>query len=116
MIYMGERHILGLTEDIIVIGSEEKMLRARIDSGATSSSIDKQLVESLNLGPVIRMKLVKSASGVGERPIIEAEVKINGSIIKDEFTIADRSHMTYQILIGQNTLKKGQFLIDPLKE
>jgi hypothetical protein len=113
---MSERHTLGLTEKVTIVGSEELVLIARIDSGATTSSVDKGLAEKLNLGPTIRMKIVKSASGIGRRPIIEAQVKINGSIIKDEFTIADRSHMTYQILIGQNTLKKGNFLIDPLKE
>ena len=113
---MSERHILGLTEKVTVVGSEKRVLVARIDSGATTSSIDKELADELNLGPTIRIKLVKSASGVGKRPIVEAEVNINGSVIKDEFTIADRSHMTYPILIGQNTLKKGQFLIDPLKE
>jgi len=36
--------------------------------------------------------------------------------IEDEFTLADRSHMTFPMLIGQNILTKGKFLIDPLKE
>ena len=29
-----------------------------------------------------------------------------------ECTVADRSHMKYKMLIGQNVLKKG-FIIDP---
>ena len=114
---MGERYILGLIENVILLGSNgEEELIARIDSGAITSSIDLNLAKKLNLGPAIRSKVVKSASGVSERPIIEAKIKINGNTIMDEFTLADRSHMTYPILIGQNILKQGKFLIDPLKE
>ena len=114
---MGERYILGLIEKVILLGNDnQEELVARIDSGAITSSIDLNLAQKLGLGPIIRSKIVKSASGVSERPIIEAEIKINDNKIKDEFTLADRSHMTYPILIGQNILKQGKFLIDPLKE
>ena len=113
-----ERTSLGLTGSVILEGSngEEKLLTARIDSGATSSSIDLTLAEKLKLGPTLRTRLVKSASGVKKRPIVLAKVNIAGTIIEAEFSLADRSHMTYQILIGQNVLKKGKFLIDPLLE
>ena len=110
--------ILGLTENIILLnpkGKEEKVT-ARIDTGATSSSIDINLAAKLELGPVTQLKIVKSASGIKKRPLIKAKIKINGDIIEDEFTLVDRSHMTYPLLIGQNILKKGKFLIDPNKE
>ena len=110
---MQERVVLGLTESILV-GKLEVI--ARIDTGATSSSIDKALVDKLNLGPVITSKIIKSASGIKERPVIKATIKLKNIEIEDEFTVADRSHMTYPVLIGQPILKKGQFLIDPLKE
>ena len=115
---MRERYILGLIEKIVVLGNngEKEELMARIDSGAITSSIDLNLAKKLELGPVIRSKIVKSASGTSERPIIESEIKINGNLIKNEFTLANRSHMTYPILIGQNILKQGKFLIDPLKK
>ena len=35
--------------------------------------------------------------------------------MKSEFTIADRTHMKYKILVGQNILKEG-FLVDPMKK
>ena len=113
---MGERDILGLVEKVVLIGNNgEEKLVARIDSGAITSSIDSNLAKKLDLGPSIRSKVVKSAVGIEKRPIVEAEVKINGTTMKNEFTLADRKHMTYQILIGQNILKQGKFLIDPLK-
>ncbi len=112
-----ERVILGLTEQVIVIGnnSEEEKVTARIDTGATASSIDSSLAKKLELKQIERFKIVKSASGIKRRPIVKVKIKMNGSMIEDEFTLADRSHMTYPILIGQNILKKGNFLVDPNK-
>ena len=114
---MTKRPILGLIGEVFLKSDNyQAKITARIDSGATSSSIDSSLVEQFQLGPVLRSKIIKSASGIKERPIIKATIKIAGRVIESEFNVADRSHMTYQILIGQNVLKKGQFLIDPLLE
>ncbi|MFH1396258.1 MAG: RimK/LysX family protein [archaeon] len=115
---MGERQTLGLTEEITVLSdnSHKEKLIARIDTGATCSSIDDDLAERLNLGPVVRDRVVKSASGTKKRPLIMVTVEIKGKVIEAEFSIADRHHMKYPALIGQNVLKKGGFLVDPLKE
>lgn len=115
MLTMPGKVILGLTETITIKGKagKEIELTARIDTGATSSSIGKHLAEELELGPVIQTKVVKSASGIKQRPIVKATIIIKGKEIEEEVTIADRSHMTYRVLIGQNILKKGNFLIDP---
>ena len=112
---MGEKVILGLTEQIKLLGSKEIELIARIDTGATASSVDSTLAEELSLGPVIRTKIVKSASGIEKRPIVKAKIILKDIEIEEEFTLADRRHMTYPLLIGQNILKKGNFLIDPNK-
>ncbi len=115
---MERRPILGLIEHVLIIGNkglQEKVL-ARIDTGATSSSIDERLAEKLDLGPMVRSKLVKSAAGSKRRPLIRVKIKINGTVMEEEFTVADRAHMTYPLLIGQNILKKERFLIDPLKK
>ncbi|MBN2142923.1 30S ribosomal protein S6--L-glutamate ligase, partial [Candidatus Woesearchaeota archaeon] len=58
------RIIIGLTEKIVVKGEkEDRELIARIDSGATKSSIDLTLASKIGLGPVVDSKLVKSAHG-----------------------------------------------------
>ena len=113
---MIEKKTVGLTEKIKITGSKGKSKRmiARIDTGATISSIDSRLASELTLGPVVRTKLVKSAHGKTVRPVIIAEITIAGKNIKARFTIADRSHMKYRVLVGQNILKKG-FIIDPSK-
>ena len=116
MIQYQDRVIVGLVEDIHIKQPEKNAtVRARIDSGATKSSIDVALTNELKLGPVVASKLIKSANGATMRPIIEATVIIDDKEITEKFTLADRSHMKYKVLIGQNILKRG-FLIDPNKE
>jgi len=107
--------IIGLSENIkIISNSESKEVEAKIDTGATKSSIDAKLAKELKLGPVVQTKMVRSAHGHSLRPIIDVDLEIAGQKIKSQFTIANREHMKYRILIGQNILKDN-FLIDPSK-
>ena len=108
--------IIGLTTRVVIFGKKgKKEVIARVDTGATKSSIDKALAKELDLGPEIKHTKIKSAHGVRYRPIVTAEIMIAGDMRHAEFTLAEREHMKYRILIGQNILKKG-FLIDPSKE
>ncbi|MFC1705031.1 RimK/LysX family protein [Nanoarchaeota archaeon] len=110
------KRIVGLTEKVTIYGKKKrKRIVARIDTGATKSSVDARLAAELALGPVIKTKLVKSASGNKLRPVIKSKIKISDKTMHAEFTIADRGHMKYRCLIGQNVLKHG-FLIDPTKK
>ena len=108
--------ILGLTENVTLIGPQQHHnVLARIDTGATGSSLDINLAAQLDLSPGHKSKLIKSASGVRHRPVVTAKIRMDGLTITEEFSLADRSHMTYPVLIGQNILRKGNFLIDPQK-
>lgn len=112
-----KKTVVGLVETVNVKGpsGKKKEILARIDSGATKSSIDVRLAAELSLGPILKAKLVKSASGKSLRPIVEATILLADKEFKTDFTIADRAEMKYRVLVGQNILKKG-FLIDPAKE
>lgn len=107
--------VLGLIEEVTVIAPDgkKKNVLARIDTGATTSSVDVDLAATLKMGPIIKSKLIKSASGSSLRPVIEGKLKIKEVEIETELTIADRSEMKYQLLIGQNILEKARFIIDP---
>lgn len=112
---LAKRIILGLIEDVTLCGPDgEKIVKARIDSGAMKSSIDLRLAKELRLGPILESKIIKSANGAKLRPVIETEITVGGTHVKEKFNMADRSHMRYPVLIGQNILRKG-FLIDPCK-
>jgi len=108
--------IIGLVEKVNIYHKKgKKPIMAKIDTGATKSSMDSKLAAELQLGPVIKTKLIKSAHGNRLRPVIEGEIELAGKKIKTEFTLADRLHMKYHVLIGQNILKQ-RFLIDPSKK
>lgn len=108
---------VGLTEKIGLVSNKGDNVEviAKMDTGATKSSIDIKLASKLNLGPVIKSKIIKSAHGNKLRPIVEAEIMIANKKMKAEFTLADRNHMKYGVLIGVNILKHG-FIVDPSKK
>ena len=111
-----KRTVVGLIEAIELISSKKKVkTRARIDTGATRSSIDISLAAKLHLGPIVEQKTIRSAHGKTIRAVVHATIKLKGKTINETFTLADRRHMTYPVLIGQNILRKSKFLIDPLK-
>ena len=105
--------VIALTEPVTMFTRSgiKKTIIAKIDTGASKSSVDVNLASQLKLGPIIKSKLVKSASGNKLRPVIEADIELAGKKMKEEFTLADRWHMKYRVLIGQNVLRHG-YLID----
>ncbi|HLD05608.1 MAG TPA: RimK/LysX family protein [Candidatus Nanoarchaeia archaeon] len=108
-----EKIILGLTEKIVIYGHDgEHAVTGKIDTGASKSSIDLNLALNLKLGPVIESRIVKSAHGNKLRPIIDADILLGGKRVRAKFTLADRGHMRYKVLIGENILRGG-YLIDP---
>jgi hypothetical protein len=109
---MVKRDKIGLTEEVEIRG---KKVIARIDTGARRCSIDKEFARELNLGPVIAEKKYRSATGRTRRPVVEEEISFNDAQVKVLLNISDRSRMKYRMLIGREALRKGNFLIDPLK-
>jgi hypothetical protein len=103
-----DKKVINSVEPVKISGKE---CVARIDTGATRSSICKTLVGKLKLGPPIDSVEVKSSNGISMRDIIMVEVELAGVKTKTKFNVSDRSHMRYPILIGRNLLKKG-FLVD----
>jgi len=102
---------VGIVEDVEIKG---KKFKARIDTGAYRSSIDIDLAKKLGLGPVFKKVNVRSASGKSQREVIKAKVSIKGQEMEASFSIINREHMDYKVLIGRNILKRG-FLIDATK-
>ncbi|WP_025763052.1 ATP-dependent zinc protease family protein [Dyadobacter tibetensis] len=107
---------------------------ARIDSGATSSSIHCSSVKLIQEGEItlLRVKLdakrgapehvfttsnfketvVKNSSGLAEkRYVIKTVIELFGKKIKTEFSLANRKKMRFPILLGRKLLK-NRFLID----
>ncbi len=141
-------HNVSTTEEVVVekahlpiIGEVEPIyflpmkspFAARIDTGATTSSLDCQDVEYFERDgekwvafklknrktgeehvfekKVERSFKVKRAGKDESRKAIIMDVKMGGEVFSAVFSIADRSNFDYQGLVGRNILT-GRFLVD----
>jgi len=129
-----------------IVGSEEwcafptlgiPAIKARVDSGAKTSSIhafniqkfrrDEQAWVSFEVHPlqdnrrtvvrcerpVVDKRSVKSSSGLVEtRYVISAPLRINGEVWDIELTLANRDSMGYRMLLGREAMS-GRMLVDP---
>lgn len=98
-----------------IVGS--KSYEAKVDTGATLSSIDASNISSdgdvVNFDfdgdgytlPLVRIITVKNANSKQQRPVVEFEFNIDGMHIKTPVSLADRSGLKYKILIGYKTLQ-----------
>lgn len=119
-------------EVVIKFGSiGQTDVRGKVDTGATTSSLHavnirvNQQQNTISFvcdklsNNVITMALsgaqeVHSADGGGQsRPIVKFDIEIDGVSIPDAaFNLNDRSNMDDAVLIGQNILQAGNFVID----
>lgn len=126
---------LGMTARVRFATFGNREVQGKVDTGATTSSlhatnikVDQQrnsvTFQCSHLSDnVITLDLdgaqeVHSADAGGQtRPIVTLDVEIEGVPIKGaSFNLNDRSHMDIPVLIGQNILKSGNFMIDPQQD
>jgi hypothetical protein len=108
------REIIGLVEDIEIMGRKRLKTRALFDTGAHRTSIDVRLAAKAELGPITKTTLVRNPGSSREvrRPIVEATIRIRGKSFRTDANIQDRSHMAFPVIIGRNIIS-GNFAIDP---
>lgn len=132
-----QERIIGTTMDITIQGiNGNQPIKCKVDTGATSCSIDAQEIEVIrdNYGEdelvkfafrgnryktkVAGYQCVRSADGgTQNRPTVAFSVHFNNKTYQGvEFNLNDRSGMEYDILLGLNFLSVDQFLIDPQRE
>lgn len=125
--------IIGQIEPIVVYPARI-ILEARIDTGATLSSIDaydekiferdgKRWVRFYLLDrktqkkykfekPVIRfVRIVQHGEKSRRRPVVSLTVSMGNVVLKRQFTLANRHNFAYQMLLGRNVLS-GQAAVD----
>jgi hypothetical protein len=137
--HIDDKTILGQAEWVYVSTLKENF-KARIDTGAATSSINAVDIENFerdgkkwvrfNLthsegkkaemieAKVIRIANIKQSSKPGEttdRPVVELHVRIGDVVHQTEFTLTDRMHMEYPVLIGR-TFMQDVVLVDVSKE
>jgi hypothetical protein len=115
-------------EDSVILGEEElvelsfregeetREVLAKIDTGAVYSSIDEDLAEDLGIdldNPEDEVE-IESTNGEEERPLVRVRIRIAGRTLDTRVTVADRSELSKDVLIGNRDLDR--FLIKPNEE
>lgn len=107
-----DKTVIRAVESIVIhSNSGHRIVKARIDTGATQSSIDLALARELGYTRYIGRVNVVSANGIKTRPLVEVSYELSGKKIISTFTLADRTNLNYSVLIGRNDL--SGFLVDP---
>ena len=117
---------IGEVEDVILLPWGVRM-PARIDTGASQSSMDAQDLKIQNnmaefrlhkrYGglrlrlPVIEWQDVRSSEARERRPFVEIELCIGPKRLRTKVSLNDRSMVKYPLIIGRNTLKNN-FVVD----
>jgi hypothetical protein len=117
---------IGEVEDVLLV-PWAVTLPARIDTGATLSSLDarnisvRNNVAEFNLGkehggsrlqlPVVGWSEITTSVGSEKRPVVEVGICLGPKLIRTVATLRDRSHMTYPFLVGRSLLN-GSFMVD----
>ncbi|UQB41537.1 ATP-dependent zinc protease [Thiomicrospira microaerophila] len=124
----------------VFFASTESHLLARVDSGATTSSLSAQDIEIVSQDgldwvyfsisikglqqeqpaidwvrlrqPLVRYAEIRQANNANpvRRPVVLLWVQIQGQWMELEFTLTDRSHLSYPVLLGRNLLENGWLL------
>ena len=125
--------IIGEAEPVVIL-PEKLVFDARIDTGATTSSIDARDIKEFTRDgdKWVRFSMVNrkteektdferdivrvaSITQHGrpdiQRPVVKMMVSMGPVIMEREFSLADRSAFEYPVLIGRNVLN-GQAIVD----
>ncbi len=128
--------IIGWREWITIKGETALFLKAKIDTGAQTSSIHASWVNETEIDgvphvtfwvnpgkgrtsekqkfclPLEDKRRIRNSFGQAEdRYVVKMPIKVGRRIIRTEFTLSKRWKMAYQVLIGRKTLK-GKFFVD----
>ena len=127
------KEVVGWVEKVQIFPGE-LVVKAKIDSGAKTSSLNckcynfferdgKEWVkftvvneagDTIELEqPVVRIaKIKRHYNEKQERPVVKLGLCLANTYKETEFTLIDRSGLNYQILVGRQYLE-DEFLIDP---
>ncbi len=89
-------------------------VKAKLDTGAFRTSIDKNFADLLGLSTLSEKVYVKSASGESFRPTAKTSFIMGGKKINTVVSIVDRSSMKYPVIVGHRDMK--DFLIKPIND
>jgi len=101
---------IGVWENVKIVGNKGEKLevRAKIDTGAWKTSLDKDLAEKLGVAKtsnVLWTKVYKSSLGSEKRKVVNLTFYLAGRKIKTIANVAVRSNLRTPIIIGRRDLE-----------
>ncbi|MEZ2746501.1 ATP-dependent zinc protease [Halopseudomonas bauzanensis] len=122
--------VVGWVEKGLIL-PEEAVVKVKVDSGALTSSmhavnmerftrkgkrwvrydvpvVDADTGNKVTLHferPVYRQMTVRGAGGEDYRPVVKMRMCIGNRIYEEQFSLRDRSDMTYPVLLGRRTIE-----------
>lgn len=111
--------VLNNYEDIWVVGptGEKIKVRAKIDTGANRTSVDRTIAEKIGLlAPENIVEFREFFSGLGreQRPMVHCQLIIKHKTHSTTVSISDRSHMKHQVIVGRQDIQS--FLVKPAQQ
>ncbi|MHB9285826.1 RimK/LysX family protein [Halobacteriales archaeon Cl-PHB] len=103
-----EPAVIGYVEEVLVSGTRgSETVMAKSDTGATRTSIDQQLAADIGTGPIKDVVTVRSGSQKRgkSRPVVDIVVGVGGTQHTVTASVEDRSHMSYEMLLGRDILE-----------
>jgi len=100
--------VLGYTTRVAVTGRDgSRRVIAKSDTGAKRTSIDTELAGRVGAGPLVGTTRVRSGAGTGAetRPLVDLDLRLNGRWHTVTAGLADRTAMTYPVLLGRDVLE-----------
>ncbi len=133
----GEKMVVGSQEWCAFPGLAIPGIKARVDSGAKTSSIHASNIQQFKRDgepwvsfevyplqnnrkavvrcecPVVDKRRVKSSSGISQtRFVVRADLRLGGQVWSVELTLANRDSMGYRMLLGREAMN-SRILVDP---
>ena len=91
------------------VTGESVSVNALVDTGATTSTIPKDLADKLNLPEITRRRVV-TASGQEDMPVSYAIIDVSGEKTVTDLLISTKLN---RVLIGVTTLESLAFKVNP---
>ena len=124
-----ERDVYGWVENA-VIDHWDITVKAKLDSGALTSSLDARDIETFEKEgeewvrfrlqledqgsgetfsdeierPLHREQTVRGAGGSDERPVVLLDICMGNTVYEEQFSLRDREEMIYPMLLGRRTI------------
>lgn len=108
------RAVVGEQEMVRITGPTGKTVEAlaRVDTGASASSMDTEIANRLDFDLKNAEKItVGSSLGREERPVVEAALQVAGTAAVSRMSVSDRTERSTPVLLGRADLRGAQVVI-----